>query len=128
ALEQMRTDTAMFGLTAEDAKRRPFLASMGIYMFKRSVLIDLLSDPAMIDFGHQVIPAAIENYQAYGHLFDGYWEDLGTVEAFFRANIDLTSSAPHFDFHDMSTQIYTNPRFLPASRIERCEIRQAVIA
>jgi glucose-1-phosphate adenylyltransferase len=128
ALEQMRTDTTMFGLAPEDAKRRPYLASMGIYMFKRSVLIDLLSDPAMIDFGHQVIPAAIENYQAYGHLFDGYWEDLGTVEAFFRANIDLTSSAPHFDFHDMTAPIYTNPRFLAASRIERCDIRQAAIA
>jgi glucose-1-phosphate adenylyltransferase len=128
ALEQMRTDTTMFGLEPEDAKRRPYLASMGIYMFKRSVLIDLLSDPAMIDFGHQVIPAAIENYQAYGHLFDGYWEDLGTVEAFFRANIDLTSSAPHFDFHDMTAPIYTNPRFLAASRIERCDIRQAAIA
>jgi glucose-1-phosphate adenylyltransferase len=82
----------------------------------------------MIDFGHQVIPAAIENYHTYGHLFDGYWEDLGTVEAFFRANIDLTSSAPHFDFHDMTAPIYTNPRFLAASRIERCDIRQAVIA
>jgi len=128
ALQQMRTDTTMFGLSQEEADRRPYLASMGIYAFKRSVLIDLLSDPSMIDFGHQVIPAAIENYQAVGHLFDGYWEDLGTVEAFFRANIDLTSSAPHFDFQDMSAAIYTNPRFLPASRIERCDIRQAIIA
>ncbi len=128
ALEEMRTDTAEFGLSEEDARNRPFLASMGIYLFKRSVLIDLLSDPAMIDFGHQVIPAAIENYHASGHLFDGYWEDLGTVEAFFRANIDLTSSAPHFDFHDMTAPIYTNPRFLPASRIEQCEMRQAIIA
>jgi glucose-1-phosphate adenylyltransferase len=127
-LKEMRTDTSLFGLAPEEAKKRPYLASMGIYLFKRSVLIDLLSDPSMIDFGHQVIPAAIENYHTCGHLFDGYWEDLGTVEAFFRANIDLTSSAPHFDFNDMTAPIYTNPRFLPGSRVERCEIRQAVIA
>lgn len=128
ALQEMRTDTTQFGLSQSEAERRPYLASMGIYLFKRSVLIDLLSDPAMIDFGHQVIPAAIKNYHACGHLFDGYWEDLGTVEAFFRANIDLTSSAPHFDFHDMAAPIYTNARFLPPSRIERCDIKHAVIA
>src|SRR5262249_26375467 len=99
-----------------------------IYVFRRSVLVDLLSDPEMIDFGYQVIPRAIDKYKAYGHLFDGYWEDLGTVQAYYRANIDLTSSAPHFDFHDMTAPIFTNPRFLPPSRIEKCEIREAVIA
>src|SRR3954469_7076411 len=128
ALREMQTNTQSLGLSAEEAGKRPYLASMGIYLFRRSVLIDLLSDPSVIDFGYQVIPAAIENYHTCGHLFDGYWEDLGTVEAFFRANIDLTSSAPHFDFHDMTAPIYTNPRWLPASRVERCDIRQAVIA
>ena len=128
ALRDMRTDTAALGLTGEQAEQRPYLASMGIYVFRRSVLVDLLSDPSMIDFGYQVIPRAIESCNAYGHLFDGYWEDLGTVQAYYRANMDLTSSAPHFDFHDMSAPIYTNPRFLPPSRIERCEIREAIIA
>jgi len=128
ALREMQTDTTAFGLTTEQARERPYLASMGIYLFKRSVLMDLLSDPSMIDFGHQVIPRAIETYQAHGYLFDGYWEDLGTVEAFYRANIDLTSSAPHFDFHDMTAPIYTHARFLPPSRIERSEIRDSVIA
>jgi glucose-1-phosphate adenylyltransferase len=101
---------------------------MGIYLFKRRVLVDLLADPSMIDFGYQVIPKAIGQYDVYGHLFDGYWEDLGTVEAFYRANIDLTSSAPHFDFHDMVAPIFTRPRFLPPSRVERCEIREALLA
>jgi glucose-1-phosphate adenylyltransferase len=101
---------------------------MGIYLFRRGVLMDLLSDPSAIDFGHQVIPMAIQRYNAYGHLFDGYWEDLGTVGAFYKANIDLTSSEPHFDFYDMSAPVYTHGRFLPPSRIERCNIKDSIIA
>jgi len=128
ALHEMKTDTTTLGLSAEEAAKRPYLASMGIYMFKRSVLVDLLADPSMIDFGYQVLPRAIDEYDVYGYLFDDYWEDLGTVEAFYRANIDLTSSAPHFDFHDMTAPIFTHPRFLPPSRIEKCEIRESIIA
>jgi glucose-1-phosphate adenylyltransferase len=128
ALQEMRTDTASFGLNADDAARRPYLASMGIYLFKSSVLADLLADASMNDFGYQVIPRAIEKLDVYGFLFDGYWEDLGTVEAFYRANMDLTGTDPHFDFHDMSAPIYTRPRFLPSSRVEHCEIRESIIA
>jgi glucose-1-phosphate adenylyltransferase len=82
----------------------------------------------MNDFGYQVIPRAIEKYRVYGFLFDGYWEDLGTVEAFYRANMDLTGSAPHFDFHDMTAPIYTRARFLPSSRIARCDIHESIIS
>jgi glucose-1-phosphate adenylyltransferase len=127
-LLEMRTDTAALGLNAEDAVKKPYVASMGIYLFKNSVLIDLLADASMIDFGYQVIPKAIEKYDVYGFLFDDYWEDLGTVEAFYRANMDLTGSAPHFDFHDMSAPIYTRARFLPSSRIDHCEIRASIIS
>ena len=128
ALLEMRTDTASLGLNPWQAAQRPYLGSMGIYLFRRSVLVDLLSDPSAIDFGHQVIPMAIERYNTYGHLFDGYWEDLGTVGAFYKANIDMTSSAPHFDFYDMSHPVYTHGRFLPPSRIERCNVKESVIA
>ena len=128
ALREMRTDTAALGLTPEDAAKRPYLASMGIYLFKNSVLVDLLADASMIDFGYQVIPRSIEKFDVYGFLFDGYWEDLGTIEAFYRANMDLTSSDPHFDFHDMSAPIYTRARFLPSTRVERCEIRESIIS
>jgi glucose-1-phosphate adenylyltransferase len=82
----------------------------------------------MIDFGYQVIPRAIEKYDVYGYLFDDYWEDLGTVEAFYKANIDLTGSDPHFDFHEMSAPIYTRARFLPSTRVEQCEIRDSIIS
>jgi glucose-1-phosphate adenylyltransferase len=128
ALHEMRTDTAALGLDAAEAAKRPYVASMGIYLFKKSVLIDLLADATMIDFGYQVIPKAIEKYDVYGFLFDNYWEDLGTVEAFYRANMDLTGSAPHFDFYDMTAPIYTRARFLPSSRIEQCEIRESIIS
>jgi glucose-1-phosphate adenylyltransferase len=101
---------------------------MGIYVFKSNVLRDLLDDASMIDFGHQVIPRAIEKYNVHGYLFDDYWEDLGTVEAFYKANMDLTGSDPHFDFHDMTAPIYTRPRFLPSTRVEHCEIRDSIIA
>ena len=128
ALHEMQTDTAALGLNAAEAAKRPYVASMGIYLFKNSALIDLLADASMIDFGYQVIPRAIEKYDVYGFLFDDYWEDLGTVEAFYRANMDLTGSAPHFDFHDMTAPIYTRARFLPPSRIERCEIRESIVS
>jgi glucose-1-phosphate adenylyltransferase len=128
ALHEMRTDTRVLGLTSEDAAQRPYLASMGIYLFKSSVLTDLLADASMIDFGYQVIPRAIEKYDVHGYLFDDYWEDLGTVDAFYKANMDLTGSDPHFDFHDMTAPIYTHPRFLPPSRVEHCDIRDSIIA
>src|SRR5436189_5822782 len=121
----MRTDTAELGLTPEQAAQRPYVASMGIYLFKRDVLTDLLADASMIDFGHQVIPKAIEKFKVQGFLFDGYWEDLGTVEAFYRANIDLTRSIPHFDFHDMTAPIYTRARFLPPPRLQTGEVHNS---
>ena len=128
ALHEMQCDTESLGLTAEEARKRPYVASMGIYLFKCNVLTDLLADASMIDFGYQVIPRAIEKYDVYGYLFDDYWEDLGTVEAFYKANIDLTGSDPHFDFHDMTAPIYTRARFLPSTRVEQCEIRDSIIA
>jgi glucose-1-phosphate adenylyltransferase len=128
ALREMRTDTEALGLSAEEALKRPYVASMGIYIFKRTVLTDLLADASMIDFGYQVIPRAIEKYDVYGYLFDDYWEDLGTVGAFYKANMDLTGSDPHFDFHDMTAPIYTRARFLPPTRVEQCEIRDSIIA
>jgi glucose-1-phosphate adenylyltransferase len=128
ALREMQTDTAALGLSPEEAQKRPYVASMGIYLFKSSVLTDLLADASMIDFGYQVIPRAIEKYDVYGYLFDDYWEDLGTVEAFYKANMDLTGSDPHFDFHDMTAPIYTRARFLPSTRVEACDIRESIIA
>src|SRR5438105_11776975 len=88
ALREMRTDTAALGLTPEHAAQRPYLASMGIYLFQRDVLADLLADASMIAFGYQVIPKAIENFKVQGFLFECSWQDVRTAEACYKANID----------------------------------------
>src|SRR5919202_964283 len=101
ALEEMRVDTTPFGLSPEEAARRPFLASMGIYVFKFDWLVELLSrDPGWMDFGKQVIPAAISCCNVQAYMFDGYWEDIGTISAFHQANIELTATIPKFNLFD----------------------------
>lgn len=112
------------GVTPE----RTLLASMGIYVFNASVLRDLLADPSRLDFGQHVIPASLSRYRVFGHLFDGYWEDIGTIGAFYQANLDLTVRYPQFNFFHPDAPIYTRPRFLPASRIRDCRIKESVVA
>jgi len=128
-LESMRVDTATFGLSAEEAARRPFLASMGIYLFKYDLLEQLLADaPGWVDFGREVIPGAIsrQHVQAFG--FNGYWEDIGTIGAFYRANLDLTSIIPKFNLFDAEAPVYTRARYLPPSKIGESEIRDSIVS
>jgi glucose-1-phosphate adenylyltransferase len=103
------------------------LASMGIYIFNREVLIELL-DNALADFGKHVIPGAIDERRVFSYIFQGYWEDIGTIRAFFEANLDLASELPRFNFFDMSAPIFTRPRWLPASKINGAQIDHAVIS
>ena len=104
-----------------------FLASMGIYVFSRDALIALLDNDSQ-DFGKHIIPGAIETHRVYAHIFDGAWEDIGTIRSFFEANLDMASRTPQFDFYDRTAPIYTHPRFLPASRIFRGTIEQSLIS
>ena len=110
-----------------DGKDRA-LASMGIYLFNRDVLVESLQDESKIDFGRDVIPAALAEHRVYAHVFDGYWEDIGTIGAFYKANIKLTSEDSPFDFYDADAPIYTHPRFLPASWIGGGRIENCIIA
>jgi glucose-1-phosphate adenylyltransferase len=103
------------------------LASMGIYVFNRDVLFAVLQND-LADFGKHVIPAAIDNRAVSAHVFQGYWEDIGTIRAFFEANLDLASELPRFNFFDMTAPIYTRPRFLPASKINGARIDHAIIS
>ena len=100
---------------------------MGIYIFKRATLSKLL-DNEMTDFGKHIIPRAIETHQVFSHVYQGYWEDIGTIRSFFEANLDMVSTVPKFDFFQMETPIYTRPRFMPASKINGAAIDQAVIS
>ena len=103
------------------------LASMGIYVFNRDVLLKLL-DNSLTDFGKHIIPAAIETHRVFSHVFQGYWEDIGTIRAFFEANVDITSELPRFNFFDMTAPIFSRPRWLPASKINGAQIDHAIIS
>jgi glucose-1-phosphate adenylyltransferase len=127
-LEAMRVDTTSFGLSPEESARRPYLASMGVYLFKIDALRELLKDDKYTDFGGEVIPAAIANGFVQAHLFDGYWEDIGTISSFYHANLDLASIIPKFNLFDASAPIFTRPRFLPSSKLIDCEIRDSLVS
>ena len=113
-----------FGVVGSDEY---FLASMGIYVFNRSVLAKLL-DNTQTDFGKHIIPEAIQSHRVSSHIFQGYWEDIGTIRAFFEANLDVAADLPRFDFFNMAAPIYTRPRFLPASKVNGALIDHAIIS
>jgi glucose-1-phosphate adenylyltransferase len=128
-LLSMQVDTTTLGLDAAEAQRRPFLASMGIYVFKYEQLEQLISeDPTWMDFGKDVIPAAIKSRKVQAYMFDGYWEDIGTIAAFYRANLDLTSKIPKFNLFDAEAPIFTRARYLPPYKIEETEINDSIIS
>lgn len=104
-----------------------FLASMGIYVFNRDVLMKLLEN-THTDFGKHIIPEAIKTHRVFSYIFQGYWEDIGTIRSFFEANLNLTTELPRFNFFDMGAPIFTRPRFLPASKINGAQIDHAVIS
>jgi glucose-1-phosphate adenylyltransferase len=104
-----------------------FLASMGIYVFSRNVIQKLL-DNTLTDFGKHIIPKAIEEMRVFSSVFQGYWEDIGTIRSFFEANLDVTSELPRFNFFDMAAPIFSRPRFLPGSKINGAQIDHAVIS
>ncbi|MBX7173452.1 MAG: glucose-1-phosphate adenylyltransferase [Pyrinomonadaceae bacterium] len=129
ALEAMRVDTTRFGLTEEEAKERPFLASMGIYVFNYEKLVTLLAeDQSWVDFGKEIIPDAIKRYNVQAHLFKDYWEDIGTIRAFYEANLDLASPLPKFNFFNTESPIYTRSRYLPPSKVHNCDIDNSMVS
>lgn len=130
ALDAMQVDTsAVFDLSAEEAARRPFLASMGIYIFNYEYLKAMLeNNPEWFDFGREVIPAAIECCNVQALLFNGYWEDIGTISAFYHANLDMTAPLPQFNLFDMTGPIYTRARYLPPSKVHNCEVLDTTVS
>ena len=128
ALSAMKVDTTRFGLSAEESAERPFLASMGIYVFDYDLLLDLLqTDMSWVDFGREVIPHAIDKCNVQAHMFDGYWEDIGTIRAFYDANLDLASPLPRFNFFNTEAPIYTRSRHLPPSKLHDCDIDNSMV-
>jgi len=103
------------------------LASTGIYVFNRDIIRALL-DNTLTDFGKHIIPRAIQTHRVCSYVFQGYWEDIGTIRAFFEANLDLVSELPRFNFFDMSAPIFTRPRFLPGSKVNGAQIDHALVS
>jgi len=114
--------------SADRPDKRNLLASMGIYVFHRKFLMDLLTESTAADFGKEVIPQAIGKHCVYAYPFEGYWEDIGTIRAFYEANLALADVSPQFNFYDAKRPIYTHPRNLPGSKLNNCNIHQSVIA
>jgi glucose-1-phosphate adenylyltransferase len=129
-LESMKVDTAVLGLSKEEALERPYLASMGIYVFSRETLFDLLNThPQSTDFGKEIIPSSLsrgDHLQSF--LFNDYWEDIGTIGAFYEANLALTEQPnPAFSFYDEKFPIYTRPRYLPPSKLQDAQVTESII-
>ncbi|HSM83208.1 MAG TPA: glucose-1-phosphate adenylyltransferase [Nodosilinea sp.] len=130
ALRAMQVDTTTLGLSPDDARAKPYIASMGIYLFKREVLIDLLNQqPEQADFGKEIIPNSAQNYNVQAYLFDDYWEDIGTIQSFFNANLALVKQPdPLFSFYDEAAPIYTRARYLPPTKYLKCDISQSMVS
>jgi glucose-1-phosphate adenylyltransferase len=124
-LDELFTPSIILGTQDENLN---YIASMGIYIFKKDVLIDLLEHNVKEDFGREVIPAALADRQVFAFVFTDYWEDIGTIKAFFEANLDFANPFPRFDFYNEDTPIYTRKRFLPGSKIEHCDVHYSLIS
>ncbi len=126
-LDSMRLEKESYPKLGIQEDRELFLASMGIYIFNRDVLVKML-DNTLTDFGKHIIPNAIKTHRVFSYVYQGYWEDIGTIRSFFEANLDVTSELPRFNFFDMSAPVFSRPRFLPGSKINGAQIDHAVVS
>lgn len=127
-IEAVSTDPEWIRQRGIDAKGRDCIASMGIYVFNRKLLFDVLSSSEYTDFGKEVFPATIDSHHVQMHLFDGYWEDIGTIRSFYDANIALAGEHSEFDLLSPDAPIYTRARFLPPTRMAQAQVKQSLIA
>jgi glucose-1-phosphate adenylyltransferase len=127
-IDEHRTPAASIEKNGIAAKGREYLASMGIYLFRKEVLVDCLRDPLNTDFGKHVIPSAIKERRVQGYLFDDYWEDVGTIKAYFDASLLLTEDKPPFYFQSEDGPIFTRRRFLPASKVMSATVKRALLS
>ena len=126
-LPELRMSRELLKAIGSDEEEELYQASMGIYIFNRQVLVDCLAND-LVDFGKHIIPQSIKDRQVSAFIFKGYWEDIGTIRAFYEANLDLTDILPEYSFFEADTPIYTHPRFLPGSKVNGATLRQAIIS
>ena len=126
--EKPKDPALLQDMVSRDDPERPYLGSMGIYMFRTDVLLEMLNDPSLEDFGQHIIPSAIQNKEVYGFDYDGFWEDIGTMRSFYDANLMLTQPSPPFNFYDPKKPIYTHPRFLPGTKVQNSQLENVLLA
>src|SRR6266436_8073487 len=129
ALHAMQVDTTVLGLSAAQAQAAPYIASMGIYVFDKPALHELLTQaPLHMDFGKDLLPLAVSAHHVQAYLFQDYWEDIGTIEAFYQANLALTAQPePLFSFYDEQAPIYTRSRYLPPTKLLDAHVRESML-
>ncbi|MCA9187095.1 MAG: glucose-1-phosphate adenylyltransferase [Pirellulaceae bacterium] len=127
-LKLVRMEPSWLDSHGIESKGRDCLASMGIYLFKRKTLEKVLRQTTYWDFGKEIFPAAIRTHRVQVHLFDGYWEDIGTIGAFYEANLALASPNPPFDLAQPEAPIYSRARFLPPSQLQKAQVENSIIA
>lgn len=126
--EKPKDPQVLVDMVSRDDPARPYLGSMGIYLFNTDVLLDLVENNQFDDFGGDVIPYAIQHHQVFGYDFEGYWEDIGTIRSFYETNLALTDPNPPFDLYDSERPIFTAPRFLPGTRITDSYLEKVLMA
>jgi len=127
-LRHVRTDPAWIDARGLASRGRDCLASMGIYLFHRDALVEALTKTAYQDFGREIFPASIRSRHVQVHLFDGYWEDIGTIKSFYEANLGLAAAETPFALVSADAPVYSRARFLPPSRIDGATIRGSLVA
>ncbi|XP_054786493.1 glucose-1-phosphate adenylyltransferase large subunit 3, chloroplastic/amyloplastic-like [Prosopis cineraria] len=129
-LKAMQVDTTVLGLSPNEAQKKPYIASMGVYVFKKEILLNLLRwrFPTANDFGSEVIPASAGEFYMKAYLFNDYWEDIGTIRSFFEANLALTEHPPRFSFYDAAKPTYTSRRNLPPTKIENSKMVDSIVS
>ena len=126
-LDDLTPDASAMAALGFDAPPGHLLASMGIYTFRRNVLNELLVGTKAADFGKDVIPSAIEERRVFAYAYSGYWRDIGTIPSFHEANLDLTRPLPPLNLYSPKFPIYTHPRFLPGTKVNRCQVEQSIL-
>ena len=127
-LHRLRVKPEVFTSRGIEPDGREYIASMGIYIFNRKILQEVLRDDTNVDFGKDIIPKSIQTLPVSAYFFDGYWEDIGTIRSFYSANIALTDTAPAFNFYDEQAPIYTNRRHLPSTKVNSSSVRSSILA
>jgi glucose-1-phosphate adenylyltransferase len=126
-IEKPQTEEAISGYDSRDDTEKPYMASMGIYVFNYDSMVELLETDAGLDFGKHIIPTAIRSHRVVGYIFDDFWEDIGTIRRFYEVNLELTTENPPFDFFSPDRPIYTHGRFLPGSEIHGSKLQGVLL-